>query len=341
MPDMKLRVGLVGLGTAWEGKHRPTLRALSDRFEVRAVYEEVWVRAQQIAHDFGATAMDGFRALAARRDIDAILMLSPQWFGPMPIFAACDEGKAVYCAATMDLDVDQAREIKLRVEQSGIAFMAARPRRLAPATLRLKELIATRLGSPRLLFCHQRIVVPEENPAAQHEWQTSPVRRDLGELVDWCRYIVGEEPTSVLGVTHGGPPSSEAVDYQMMSLDFSPRDAPGTGPLAQISCGRYVPASWREAVTFRPPAALQVSCEQGIAFVDLPSNLIWFDEAGRHLESLESERPVGEQLLSQFHRSVTSLVRRTSDLEDAFRALAIVLAACKSCETSRRLDLEF
>jgi predicted dehydrogenase len=305
------------------------------------VFEEVAVRAQQIARDFEATAMDGYRALAARTDIDAILMLSPQWFGPLPIFAACDEGKAVYCAAAMDLDFEQAKQVKNRVEESGIAFMAALPRRLAPATLRLKELIATRLGPPRLVFCHQRLVVPANGSSTPRGWRTSPARRDLTELVDWCRYIVGQEPTSVLGVTHDGPDALDTEDYQMMSLDFSPRNGSGKGPLAQISCGQYIPATWSEAVTFRPPAALQVRCEKGIAFVDLPSNLIWFDDAGRHLESLESERPVGEQLLSQFHRAVTSLVRRTSDLEDAFRALAIVLSARVSCQESRRVILEF
>jgi len=46
--------------------------------------------------------------------------------------------------------------------------------------------------------------------------------------------------------------------------------------------------------------------------VDLPATLVWFDEAGRHQESLDSERPVGEQLLTHFYRAVTSLVRRTS-----------------------------
>jgi len=133
----------------------------------------------------------------------------------------------------------------------------------------------------------------------------------------------------------------ESEDYQMMSLDFSQPDSPNSGPLAQISCGQYVPATWSEAVTFRPPAALQVRCEKGIAFVDLPANLIWFDEAGRHQESLESERPVDEQLLSQFHRAVTSLVRRTSDLEDAYRALSIVWSARTSCDQSRRVPLKF
>ena len=41
-------------------------------------------------------------------------------------------------------------------------------------------------------------------------------------------------------------------------------------------------------LSFRPPADLQIACEHGIAVVDLPSTLIWFETAGRHMESLES-----------------------------------------------------
>ncbi len=199
---MKLRVGLVGLGSAWEVRHRPALRALSDRFEVRAVCESVAHRAQIAAREFGATAVDGYQALAEREDIDAILVLSGQWFGPLPILAACRHAKAVYCAAPLDFSLDQAAAVKSRVQESGIAFMAEFPRRLAPATLRLKELIATRLGAPRLLFCHQR--VPFESGTANRSVPRSPGSRmhDMVELVDWCRYVVGREATSVLGLSH-------------------------------------------------------------------------------------------------------------------------------------------
>ena len=65
---MKLRVGLVGLGTAWEVRHRPALRALSDRFEVRAICEPVAHRAEIAAREFSATPVDGFRALAIVRE---------------------------------------------------------------------------------------------------------------------------------------------------------------------------------------------------------------------------------------------------------------------------------
>ncbi len=338
---MKLRVGLVGLGKGWEVRHRPALRALADRFEVRAICEQVAHRAEQAARDFGATTVDGFRALAGRDDIDAILMLAEQWYGWLPILAACEAGKAIYCATPLQLTLDEARDIKQRVDKAGVAFMAEFPRRQYAATLRLKELIATRLGEPRLLFCHRRVAVGERGPKPDDP-KEQPDTGDLVELVDWCHYVVGRESTSVLGMMHSAASVTAGDDYRMMSLDFSPPgEHAGTGVVAQISSGYYMPMGWEEAVSFRPPPALQVACEKGIAFVDLPAQVIWFDNAGRHQESLETERPVGEQLLSQFHRSVTSLVRNPAGLEDAYRALVVVLAARRSHEEGRRITLSF
>ena len=337
---MKLRVGLVGLGDFWQQRHAPALRMLSDRFELRAVCDQVAYRAHLVANEFGAAAMDGFRVLTRREDVDAVLILSHQWYGALPVLAACDAGKAVYCAGGMEFSVDDAQSVKQRVDETGIAFMAEFPRRYAPATLRLRELIATRLGSPRLLFCHQRSVADTPGNQTANRWPRPSGSRFLVELVDWCRYVVGHEASWVSGVMHPSTCPQGEEDYQMMSLDFSDSDRPGSGPIAQISCGRYIPAPWQEAISYRPLPGLQVSCERGIAFVDLPATLVWFDEAGRHQESLESERPVGEQLLTQFHRSVTSLVRKTSDLEDAYKALMIVEQARRSQLEGRRVEAE-
>lgn len=336
---MKLRVGLVGLGSAWQQRHCPALKALADQFEVRAVCEQVAHRAEQVAEHFGAAAVDGFRALISREDVDAVLMLAPQWYGALPILAACESGKAVYCGAGLELDLQQARTIRDRIQEAGIAFMAEFPRRQSPATLRLKELVATCLGRPRLLFCHMRSPADGESCDETSGTRRPAIDCQLVELVDWCCYVAGTEPSWVTGLMHAAPGGSAGEDYQMLSLGFS---APGgTGPeaVAQISCGRYFPAGWQEAIHYRPLAALQVSCEYGIAFVDLPSTLVWFDEAGRHQESLESERPVGEQLLCQFHRAVTSLLRKTSDLEGTYRAMCIVQQARRSYELGRRISL--
>jgi predicted dehydrogenase len=339
---MKLRVGVVGLGQAWESRHAPALRALGDRFEVRAVCDPVAHRAAEIAQRWPARTCDGFRALAYSPDIDAVLLLSARWFGALPILAACDAGKAIYCSAALDLETNEADEVRRRVREAGVAFMAEFPCRLAPATLRLKELMATRLGPPRLLFCNRRFTSRAESSRTY----TSDMRQ-LIEMVDWCRDVVGCEATSVVGAAHasatlGAAERHEAApkDYLVMGLDFSPPEEFGTGPVAQIACGSYVAPNWHEAAAFRRPADLQVVCQRGIAFLDLPHTLVWFDEAGQHSELLDHDRPVGEQMLLHFHRQVSSLVLKTSSLEDAYRAVAIVNRAQESYAKGCRLTLE-
>ena len=332
---MKIRVGVLGLSPTWERRHRPALLSLSDRYEVRAVFSDVAIRAEGVAREFNAARVDGFRALSQREDIDAMLLLAPSWFGcTIPILASCDAGKAVYCATALDIDSQQTQGLKSRVDKSGVAFMAEFPRRQAPATLRLKELIATRLGEPQLVFCHHRLPVGK----TAQENTDEHARREMLELVDWCRYIVGREPESVMSVMHQN--ENDETDYSMLSLDFSAGQS-GRGTIAQISCGRYIPAEWSEAASFHPPANLQVRCERGVAFIDLPAKLIWFDEAGRHVESLGSERSVGEQLLTQFYRAVTSLVRKASDLEDAYRALEIMNCARQSFQQQKRIKIVY
>ncbi len=333
---MRLGVAIVGLGDRWESQHLPAIRSLTDRFEVRAICEQVSHRASRAASELHAEAVDGFRVMSGRMDIDAVLCLADQWYGTAPILAACDAGKAVYSAASLPACRDQLNHLFSRVESSGIAFMAELSRRHAPATVRLKELIATQLGRPKMLFCHHRQPQPSEHArrsvrtAGNDNW-------DLLEMVDWCRYIVNNEPTSVVSVRHAGDCQDDNYDYQMMNLAFAGAKDSATRAFAQISYGQYIPSSWQEAVTFRPPAALQVACERGIAFIDPPTNLVWFDEAGRHQESLESERPVDESMLLQFHRSTMSLVRRMGSLHDIMRAIEIVDAATKSQQTGQRV----
>jgi len=342
---VKLRIGLIEIGPAWQTRYRPALRMLQDRFDVRAICCSVAKKAEPIAAEFQADLLDGYRAMVTRNDIDAVMILERSWQGWLPVIAACEAGKAVYWAGDPQFDPVADAAVYKHVDESGIAFMAEMPRRFAPATLRLKELIATKLGAPRLIFCHRRLSVAPPKPGGICD--SDPMaesRRELVELIDWCRYVVGREPTSVTALVHNVPASSSVQadglqrDYQCMSLRFA---ATATAPevICQLSCGQYIPAAWHEAIGFRPPSAMQICCEHGLAFIDLPATLVWFDEAGRHLESLETELSVGEQLLTQFHRTVTSLVRRRNDLDDAFRAASVLFAADRSAIEHRQIDL--
>ncbi|TWU06344.1 Gfo/Idh/MocA family protein [Stieleria varia] len=335
---MKLRLGLIGLGDHWQSRYLPALRVLHDRFDVRAVYSTVAKLSENTAAEFQADPVDGYRSLVSRCDIDAVMILKPCWLGWLPALAACEAGKAVYWAGGLDFDPAQAESVRQSIQQSGVSFMTELPRRFSPATLRLKELIATRLGAPKLLFAHRRLPAAENQRSGASD--SSRSKSELVELIDWCQYVVGRAPTAVSSSRYG---DDDHEEYWRLSLQFPSAEHGGKSlpPVnAQVSCGSYMPAQWSEAANFRPPAALQVCCERGIAFIDLPATLVWFDEAGRHVEALETELPVGQQLLTQFHRSVTSLVRSIGGLEDTFRAARVLAAANQSELEGRRVDVE-
>ena len=336
---MKIRIGLIGLGDQWQARHRPALLALTDRFQVTAICCEVAERSKSVADEFGAVAVDGFRAMIERNDIDAIMALAPDWVGPLPLLAASEAGKAVYSSTALDIAPGQAAEIRSRIDGSGVAFMAEFPRRYSPATIRLKELIATRIGQPHLMFCHDRMPVEKQSDRLRRGDYCPLVWRHMMEQVDWCRYIVGANPVSVVSSVYDSPGDSKTF-YQSVSLEF-PKSESGIIPIAQLSLGHYIPQRWADALAYRRPASIQIRCEEGMAFLDLPNTLTWFNDAGQHNESLETERPVGEQLLSQFHRSITSLVRNQSGLNDAYRAMKVVLACNESAETGRRVEIQY
>ncbi|MEM6691349.1 MAG: Gfo/Idh/MocA family oxidoreductase [Planctomycetota bacterium] len=319
---MKLRVGVIGQGPQWQTRYSPALRVLTDRYDVRAVFGIVAKLAENIAAEFQADVVDGYQELVQRNDIDAVLILERTWLGWLPMLAACEAGKAVYWAGDLCVDCQSDNDLRSRIDESGISLMAEFPRRFAPATLRLKELIATQLGQPELIFAHRRLTA-ESGARSMH--------REMMELVDWCRYVVGRSPDRVLSLCHPpfdsqNPDSVDASLYRRITLffDATENDSPVT---AQISCGRYIPEKWNEAFGHQSPSDMQVRCERGIAFVDLPTNAVWFDDGGRNVERLESETPVGQQLLSNFHRAATSLLRNLSGLDDVFAAAMILEAA--------------
>lgn len=329
---MKLRVALLGLSSDWKTRHLPALRLLHDRFEVAGVYCAVGSFADSLARELGTVKYDGYRELIRQPQVDAVMILESAWNGTLPMLAACEYGKVIYCGTEINLDCHSAELVRQEVDKAGVAFMPELPRRFAPASLRLKELLATKLGKPQLLFCHKRLTTEVTRTRNLIE----RADRELMELMDWCSFIVGQPIRAVTCAQHigrGGP------DYRSVSVDLSPEADPLGTTVAQVSCGTYFPQAWHEAIAYRPPAAVQVCCEKGLVFVDLPNQLVWFDEAGRHQETLDSELSVGQLLLSQFHRSITSLVRKMADVDDLCVALRALQAAYDSACQRRTIEL--
>ncbi|HEU5118528.1 MAG TPA: Gfo/Idh/MocA family oxidoreductase, partial [Isosphaeraceae bacterium] len=187
-----LGLGIIGLGRLWEARHKPALSRLKDRFRVVAVYDQVGRRADIEARQVGCSVADGLTELVQRPDVDAIYLLTPQWFGLHPISLAIDAGKAVYCALPAATDPDGLEALAGRIRARGLVYMPELPRRFYPATRRLLELLQGPLGPARLVQGHARFFGFDryDDPGPSTQLAPSSLKIDPGgNLIDWCRRV--------------------------------------------------------------------------------------------------------------------------------------------------------
>jgi predicted dehydrogenase len=318
-------VGVVGLGRLWETRHKPSLARLQDQFRITGVYDQVYRRAQLEAEQLGCAACEGLAALVDRPDVDVVYLLSPQWFGLHPAHLACSAGKAVYCGLPLAGDPAELEKLARRVEETGIVFMPEFARRCYPATLRLKELLATTMGTPRLILGHSRLFGFDRYavPGPTTQIAPAPLSIDPGSyLLDWCVFLMQSLPTSISATRCMVLPSAGGEnpepDFESFVASF-----PG-GATAQIGYGRYDRARWGEASRFLPASGYQVFAERGAAWLEMPERIQWWDSNGTHEERLPLEPTVGDVLNDQFHRLVCGGQSLAPTISDALEIARLV-----------------
>ena len=328
---VRLRVGVVGLGRLWETRHKPSLARLEDRFRVTAVYDQVYRRAEMEAAQIGCAACEGLAALVERPDVDVIYLLSRQWFGLHPITLACALGKPVYCALPLADDLTELESLVDLVEAGRMVFMPELARRCYPATLRLKELLSTELGPPRLIVGHSRLYGFDRYalPGPTTQIAPAPLLIDPGSyLLDWCTFVFQSMPEAVQGVRcrviPGTGMSGEESDFESFVARFA------GGATAHISFGLYQRASWGDATRFLPAPGFQVYAERGVASLEMPERIQWSGPGGIKDERLALEPTVGDILNDQFHRLVHGHQSLAPTIRDALVIARLVRDVRKS-----------
>ena len=334
--NVRLRVGVIGLGRLWEARHKPALAKMKDRFTVAAVYDQVARRAEMEALQLGCKSVDGLLALIDRPDVDVVYLLTPQWFGLHPIEVASALGKPIYCALPLGGDIEELNRIDGVVRSSGVPFMFEFARRFYPTSLRLRELLATSLGRPRLVVGQGRLFGFDRYGQPGPSTQISPASLlvDPGSyLLDWCRFIFQAEPETVQGWSGTILPEGENFDTDFVTylLEFT------GGAVAQVSAGRYHRTPWGEASRFLPQPGIQVFAERGVAWLELPDRIQWTDSDGTHEERLPLEPTVGELLNDHFHRLVRGTQSMAPTWDDMIAVARLIGAIRLSGEEGRRI----
>ena len=249
-------------------------------------------------------------------------MLTPQWFGLFPVEVACEARKPVYCALTPARDPEDLIHVAESIRAAGIPFMPELARRFYPATIRLRELLATKLGAPRLILGHTRLFGFDRygSPGPSSQLTPMPLTIDPGSyLLDWCRHVFQGEPTRIVGQAAvagpGASPEPSGADFATFTLAFADQRA------AQIEISRYHRSLWGDAARVLPAPGFQVFAEKGAAWLEMPDRIQWSDSERVHDERLPMEPTVGEALNDHFFRLVRGELSVAPSLDDA---LAIV-----------------
>jgi predicted dehydrogenase len=306
------------LGRLWETRHKPSLARLHDRFRVTAVYDQVARRAEIEAVQIGCAACEGLSSLIERPDVDVIYLLSRQWFGLHPIPLACAARKPIYCALPLANDLIELEMLVKLVEECRVPFMPEFARRCYPATIRLKELLATHLGQPRLVLGHSRLFGFDRYamPGPTTQIAPAPLLLDPGSyLLDWCGFVFEALPEALQGfrcqvIASGNNPEGDP-DFESFVATCA------RGATAHISYGRYHRTCWGEASRFLPPPGFQVFAEHGAASLEMPERIQWSGGGVTKDERLALEPTVGDVLNEQFYRLVRGEPSPAPTIRDA------------------------
>jgi predicted dehydrogenase len=117
-----VRFGLVGAGAIMRLSHAPVITRSADAALV-GVFDRDPARAAELARDFGAPFHTGeLAALLERRDIDAVVVATPNLHHPEAVLAAASAGKHVLCEKPLAIDIASARAMVEACERAGVVL---------------------------------------------------------------------------------------------------------------------------------------------------------------------------------------------------------------------------
>jgi predicted dehydrogenase len=140
----KLRIGIIGCGGIANGKHMPSLKALSGDVEMVAFCDLDAARAQKAAAEYGA---DGAKTYADYKEllqdgsIDVVHVLTPNRSHAFITIDALNAGKHVMCEKPMAKTAADARSMVEAAKKSGKKLTIGYQHRHKPESVYLKKVI--------------------------------------------------------------------------------------------------------------------------------------------------------------------------------------------------------
>lgn len=236
-PSSPVRLGSLGVGRI---VHRGLLPGVAGCPEVvlQAVASERPEAACATAAAAGCEAVEGYDALLARDDIDAVYIPCRGDQHRRWVERAAAAGKHVLCEKPLGRNVAESEAMANACRAAGVVLMEAFMWRHHPRSLRARELVRIgAIGTLRLVLVHFSFQIDLD------DWRLDPAQGggaiyDIGCYgIDAARYFTGEEPEAI----------DAAARLHSTGVDLSSRIGLTfpSGAMANVSCSFETPFACR------------------------------------------------------------------------------------------------
>jgi predicted dehydrogenase len=178
---LPVRVAIIGAGAVSEYHHVPGLR-LDPRATLVAACDTNAALVEKRKSDWGiAKIFTDPLAACGDRDVDAVIIATPNYTHREIALAAIQAGKHVMCEKPLGLNAGEVRDMHEAATAAGVVNMTAFTYRFAPSMRYLKHLVTTgALGEPRH-FRSQRFL---DWPETSWGWRQYRRLAGAGDLFD-------------------------------------------------------------------------------------------------------------------------------------------------------------
>ncbi len=273
---MPVQLAVIGLDRVWGERVQPVLSRLTNLFRIVGVHDPVAHRARRSAATLGCDVSEGFRVLIGRCDVEAVLLASPTWYGPLPLIVCCAERKPVLLTHPLSAaEVAANEKLQRRLAQCQAPVELALDWSWSPATQRLIYLVRERLGPPRQVEFTVSRTGSERNTAEEDTLQ---------KAIYWLQLLQEHDSPPPVSLVRNQSGWSGTVGSLPFRLTFN---GGVSGHAGEPDSGEQV--------------TITVVAEQGQAKLLLPYSVHWSQGAEEHQERLTAEPVAEERALRHFY----------------------------------------
>ena len=190
---MAIRFGLLGAGRIGQ-THAKAVDSNDDAVIV-AVADPIEAAARSIADKFNAD-INAIDEIAARDDVDAVIICTPTDMHADLIEQFARAGKAIFCEKPIDLNVERVKSCLKTVEETGALLMVGFNRRFDPHFAAMRHAIQQgQIGTPEMGVIISR---DPAAPPADYITRSGGLFRDMMiHDFDMAVFLMGDMPVKV------------------------------------------------------------------------------------------------------------------------------------------------